>query len=163
MSVVDPKLILIVEDYEDDAKLLQLLLASGGVFNPVRTALSAEEAMIYLAGVAPFSNRTVHPLPAVIFVDLKLPGMDGFGLLRWVKTHPELKGTFIVVLSAAGDLMSVQTAYDLGANSFLTKPCREADIENLVAGYPDFWIRGQSLPFTPTSQPEPPPTSQPQG
>jgi len=153
MSSLDSKTILIVEDYEDDAKLLQLLLAKGGIFNPVHTALSAEDAMIYLEGVAPFSNRAIYPLPTMIFVDLKLPGMDGFGLLRWVKTHPELKSIFIVVLSAAGDLMSVQTAYDLGANSFLTKPCREADIENLVAGYPEFWIRA-ARQSPPTHRPE---------
>ena len=140
MSSLDSKTILIVEGYEDEREIAAVASGQGGIFNPVHTALSAEDAMIYLEGVAPFSIA-IYPLPTMIFVDLKLPGMDGFGLLRWVKTHPELKSIFIVVLSAAGDLMSVQTAYDLGANSFLTKPCREADIENLVAGYPEFGIR----------------------
>src|ERR1700749_3238748 len=107
----DSKLLLIVEDYEDDAKLLQLLLKNGGIFNPVRMALSAEEAMTYLEGVPPYSNRALHPLPSAIFVDLKLPGMDGFGLLRWLKARPELRNIFIVVLSATGDLVSVQGAY----------------------------------------------------
>jgi CheY-like chemotaxis protein len=144
VNIINPlesKLLLIVEDYEDDAKLLQLLLTNGGIFNPVRIALSAEEAMTYLEGVPPFSNRTLYPLPSVIFVDLKLPGIDGFGLLRWLKQRPELKNIFLVVLSATGDLISVQAAYDLGANSFLIKPCRPADLENLAICYPDFWMR----------------------
>jgi CheY-like chemotaxis protein len=149
---------MIVEDYEDDAKLLQLLLTNGGIFNPVRIALSAEDAMTYLGGVPPYSNRALHPLPSVIFVDLKLPGIDGFELLRWLKQHVELKGIFVVVLSATGDLISVQSAYALGANSFLIKPCRPADLENLVACYPDFWTRAM-IPGIP--QQEGPPPAQP--
>ncbi len=138
---MDSKLILIVEDYEDDAKLLQLLLVTVGVSNTVRINLSAEDAINYLSGVPPFSNRAVYPLPSVVFVDLKLPGISGFELLRWMKGHPELKDIFVVVLSATGDLISVQAAYSLGANSFLIKPCRSADLENLIACYPGFWNR----------------------
>jgi|SRR5882724_2687865 len=160
ISGSDSKLLLIVEDYEDDAKLLQLLLTNGGIFNPVRVALSAEEAMTYLTGVPPYSNRALYPLPSVIFVDLKLPGIDGFELLRWMKQHPELKSIFLVVLSATGDLMSVQTAYDLGANSFLIKPCRPADLENLVVCYPDFWTRAL-LPPIPRQPEGTPPTNLP--
>ena len=158
MHNLGSKLILIVEDYEDDAKLLQMLLANCGIANPVRIALSAEETINYLAGGPPFSNRAENPVPAVIFVDLKLPGISGFDLLRWVKQHPELKNIFIVVLSATGDLMSVQAAYALGANSFLIKPCRAADLENLVICYPNFWDR--ALPSTPAVAPstQPPPT-----
>jgi CheY-like chemotaxis protein len=155
-ELMDSKLILIVEDYEDDAKLLQLLLANSGIINEVRTTLSAEDAINYLAGVPPFSNRTIYPLPAVVFVDLKLPGINGFELLRWMKGHPELKSIFVVVLSATGDLVSVQAAYSLGANSFLIKPCRPADLENLIICYPAFWVRTPPLVFPYPEEPTPP-------
>jgi len=138
---MDSKLILIVEDYEDDAKLLQILLSNTGVTNEVRITLKAEDAINYLEGVPPFSNRSLYPLPSAVFVDLKLPGISGFELLRWMKNHPELKDMFVVVLSATGDLISVQAAYSLGANSFLTKPCRPVDLENLIEAYPKFWSR----------------------
>jgi CheY-like chemotaxis protein len=138
---MDSKPILIVEDYEDDAKLLQLLLTNVGVSNAIRISLSAEDAINYLDGVPPFSNRDLYPIPSVVFVDLKLPGISGFELLRWMKSHPELKDIFVVVLSATGDLISVQAAYSLGANSFLIKPCRPADLENLIVCYPAFWNR----------------------
>ena len=156
---MDSKLILIVEDYEDDAKLLQLLLANSGVSNTVRICLSAEEAINYLDGVPPFSNRAIYPLPSVVFVDLKLPGISGFELLRWMKGHPELKDIFVVVLSATGDLISVQAAYSLGANSFLIKPCRPADLENLIACYPVFWNR--TIPPLMARPDETPPTQPP--
>jgi CheY-like chemotaxis protein len=153
---MDSKLILIVEDYEDDAKLLQILLVNSGITNTVRTALNAEEAINYLGGVPPFSNRTMYPLPAVVFVDLKLPGISGFELLRWMKGHEELKDIFVVVFSATGDLMSVQAAYSLGANSFLIKPCRPADLENLIVCYPAFWNRTAPLILPRTEEPPPP-------
>jgi len=153
----DPKLILIVEDFEDDAKLLQLLLAQCGIANPVRITLSAEESINYLSGGPPYANRSAFPLPAVVFVDLKLPGISGFDLLRWMKGRPDLNNIFVVVLSATGDLMSVQAAYSLGANSFLIKPCRVADLENLVICYPSFWERiiPPMLSQPPTTQPPP--------
>lgn len=147
---MDSKLILIVEDYEDDAKLLHILLSHTGVTNEVRITLNAEDAINYLDGIPPFSNRSLYPLPSVVFVDLKLPGISGFELLRWMKNHPELKEIFVVVLSATGDLISVQAAYSLGANSFLTKPCRPVDLENLIEAYPKFWTR-----TTPPPPPQP--------
>jgi len=136
-----PKLVLIVEDYEDDAALLQLLLTQCGISNPLRIALSAEEAINYLAGGPPYGNRMVFPLPTMVFVDLKLPGINGFDLLQWMKGQPDLRNIFVVVLSATGDLSSVQAAYSLGANSFLIKPCHRADLENLIICYPEFWER----------------------
>jgi CheY-like chemotaxis protein len=157
VDIPNSKLILIVEDFEDDAKLLQLLLTQCGIANPVKVALSAEECINYLSGGPPFANRSAYPLPAVVFVDLKLPGISGFDLIRWIKARPDLKNTFVVVLSATGDLMSVQAAYSLGANTFLIKPCRIADLENLVICYPNFWERviPSMLPESPTTQPPP--------
>lgn len=158
MHTPGSKLILIVEDFEDDAKLLQVLLTNCGIANPVRIALSAEEAIHYLMGGPPFANRATCPLPGVVFVDLKLPGISGFDLLRWMKEHPELKNMFVVVLSATGDLTSVQAAYALGANTFLIKPCRVADLENLVICYPDFWERAIPPALLQPPSPEAPPS-----
>jgi CheY-like chemotaxis protein len=143
--------VLIVEDYEDDAKLLELLLTGAGVINPLRSVLSAEQAIAYLEGAPPYWHREKYPLPAVIFVDLKLPGIDGFDFLRWLRAHPLLKTAFFVVLSATGDLVSVQAAYALGANSFLVKPCRAADLENLIVCYPALWMRS----ISPSALPSP--------
>lgn len=149
MSDNEANVVLIIEDFEDDAKLLELLLANTGVANPVRTVLNAEQAIAYLEGSAPYWDAHEHSVPKIIFLDLKLPGMDGFQFLRWLRENPALKGVFTVVLSATGDLISVQTAYALGANSFLVKPCRPADLENLILSYPDLWTR--AMPRSPAS------------
>ncbi|SRR5579862_3869974 len=148
------KVVLIVEDYEDDAKLLEMLLISIGIANPVHSVFSAEQAIGYLQGALPYADRTRYPLPSIVFLDLKLPGLDGFEFLRWLKANPHSQEAFVVVLSATGDLASVQAAYALGANSFLVKPCRPVDLENLVACYPNLWTR--SIPPD-----APPPPRQP--
>ena len=145
MTASDSKIVLIVEDYEDDARLLQMLLANAGIINPTRVVASAEKAINYLLAAPPYWDQTAHPLPSIIFVDLKLPGIGGLELLRWLRARPELKGVFVVVLSATGDMASIQAAYALGANSFLIKPCRPADLENLIACYPDLWMRAITL------------------
>lgn len=147
MSDNEANVVLIIEDYEDDAKLLELLLTNTGIANPVRKVINAEQAIAYLEG--PYWNAREHAVPKVIFLDLKLPGMDGFQFLRWLRANTALKDVFTVVLSATGDLISVQTAYALGANSFLVKPCRPADLENLISCYPDLWTR--AMPYSPAS------------
>lgn len=141
MTADKTKVVLIVEDFEDDAKLLEMLLISSGIANPIHSVFSAEQAVGYLQGALPYADRTRYPLPTIVFLDLKLPGLDGFEFLRWLKGSPHSEGAFVVVLSATGDLASVQAAYALGANSFLVKPCRAADLENLVACYPNLWTR----------------------
>jgi CheY-like chemotaxis protein len=152
MSTNTAGVVLIVEDYEDDAKLLEMLLTNVGITNPLRKVFSAEQAIAYLQGGPPYWDRTRYPIPSIIFLDLKLPGIDGFDFLRWVRTNPQFQGAFIVVFSATGDLASVQAAYALGANSFLVKPCREADLINLITCYPDLWSR-----VPPAGSPPPPP------
>ena len=156
MNAPDSKTVLIVEDYEDDARLLQLMLGNAGVLNPTQVCFSAEDAIKYLKAVPLLSNPAIFPLPSIIFVDLKLPGIDGFELLRWLRERDEFKGTFIVVLSAAGDLSSIQAAYSFGANTFLVKPCRAADLENLILAYPNLWSRAV-LPMPPEGPPASPP------
>lgn len=156
MKANDANAILIVEDFEDDARLLEMLIKGTGVSNPVQSVFSAEQAIAYLLGGPPYSDRSRFPVPSVIFLDLKLLGIDGFEFLRWLRANSHSKGTFIVVLSATGDLASVQAAYALGANSFLVKPCRPADLENLIICYPNLWSR--PIPpssASPTMEPHP--------
>jgi CheY-like chemotaxis protein len=150
MGARDANVVLVVEDLEDDAKLLQVLLNQLGILNPVRMVLNGNEAVAYLKGIPPYSDRIQHPLPGIIFLDLKLPGMDGFEFLGWLKSQPQLKNTFIVVISGFGDLASIQRAYALGANTFLVKPCRAPDLENIIGYYPAYWIRSLA--------PSPPPS-----
>jgi CheY-like chemotaxis protein len=133
------KTILLVEDYEDDAILLQMALASAGALNPVVIVKDGEEAVAYLAGEGAYSDRKKFPLPSLVLLDLKMPKMDGFQVMEWVKSQPQFKDIGIFVLSGLEEIKQVEKAYALGARSFLAKPCFPDDVRNLMTGYPEYW------------------------
>jgi CheY-like chemotaxis protein len=91
---------------------------------------NGEEAIAYLSGEGPFSDRGRFPLPAVMLLDLNMPMKNGFHVLEWVRAQPMLKRMAIIILTASTRPEDVAQAFDLGATSFLVKP---ASIEDLAA------------------------------
>lgn len=135
--------ILIVEDSDADAIWLKRQLNAAGLCNPCHTVATGEEAIAYLKGTGEYSQRDKYPLPKVIFLDMRLPGMNGFDFLQAIKATAVEQGILIVTLTGLEDLRAMRRAYDLGARSFLTKPCRLADIENLIHGFSGYWDQPQ--------------------
>jgi CheY-like chemotaxis protein len=127
--VNDQALFLLIEDDTNDAILLRRAFAKARVLNPLQIVYSAEEAMDYLKAVGKYGNRQEYPLPGLILLDLKLPGMSGHDFLRWLRSDPELRALRVVVLSSSDAIWDVNEAYRAGANSFLIKP---ADFEKFV-------------------------------
>lgn len=133
--------ILLAEDREDDIRLIQKAFERGHIDNPLVVVRDGEQAINYLAGVGRFSDRATYPLPALLLLDLKMPGTDGFEVLTWVRTQPELRSLRVVVLTSSEEIRDVNRAYQLGATSFLVKPL---DFENTVAmaeTIKDYWLR----------------------
>src|SRR5215471_1835180 len=118
----DRALILLVEDNADDAALLRRAFIKARVMNPLHLARTAEEAIAYLGGSGKYANRSEFPLPSLVLLDLKMPGMDGFDVLRWIRQQPGLNLLRVVVLTSSDSMRDVNHAYQLGANSFLVKP-----------------------------------------
>ena len=75
-------------------------------------------------------------------LDIYLPGTSGFEVLKWLRAAAQFRDLFVVVLTGAGKVDDIAYAYRLGANSFLTKPCRIEDISNLARGFPTYWTLG---------------------
>lgn len=123
-------LILVVEDDENDALLLRRSLEKARVPNPCHYCRDGEAAMAYLMGMGDYSDREKHPLPGLLLLDLKLPGLSGFDLLVWIRSHPQFRQLRVVVLTRSDHIRDVNEAYHLGANSFLVKPL---EIENVDA------------------------------
>ncbi|HVV01151.1 MAG TPA: response regulator [Verrucomicrobiae bacterium] len=134
----DEFVILLVDDREDDILLVRRAFSRAHVVNPVQTVKSGEEAVAYLQGEGKFSNRDEYPLPELILLDLKMPGMSGFDVLAWIREQPGLRTIRVVVLTASDHMRDVNRAYELGANSFLVKPVefeRFLDLANAINGY----------------------------
>lgn len=98
--------------------------------NPLFVVRDGEEAVSYLAGLGKFADRTQYPFPDLLLLDLKLPRMDGFEVLQWIRQQPGGKKLLVIVLTCSEDVYKVNKAYQSGANSFLVKP---ADIENYAS------------------------------
>ena len=137
-----------VEDSEDDILLVRRAFAKAGITNPLHVVKDGEEAVAYLKGEGKYFNRDEYPLPDLMLLDLKMPIMDGFQVLRWVRQQPGLSKLCVVVLTSSDHIRDVNVAYQLGANSFLLKPI---DFENFVEmgkflhGY---WLKFSKPPET---------------
>src|SRR5205807_4951704 len=116
----------------------------GCISNPLRVVRDGEEAIAYLNGEGPFADRVAYPVPGLILLDLELPRVNGFEVLRWIRRQPHLEAVRVVVLTASSNVRDVSLAYQLGACSFLVK---SVDFQQLVAlgrTLTTFW-----LPTTP--------------
>jgi len=146
--MADQSVILLAEDREDDILLIKRSFTKAFISNPIHVVRDGEQAMAYLEGEGKYSNRAEYPLPDLLLLDLKMPVKDGFEVIRWIRRHPTLRTLPIVVLTSSQDMRDVNSAYQLGANSFLVKPM---DFENFVEMsrfINGFWLRFNKPPET---------------
>lgn len=128
-------LILLVEDDENDAALVKRAFERAGVAHTLKRVSDGQEAIAYLKGDRPYSDRTKHPLPSMVLLDIKMPLKDGFEVLRWVRQQPEFAKLCVVMLTSSDEIRDVNKAYTLGATSFLVKPLdfwNAADLANSI-------------------------------
>ena len=146
--------ILIADDDPRDRALMERILEGAKITNPLQFVEDGDQTIAYLAGMGRYSNRTLYPLPALLLLDLKMPTVDGFEVLRWLQSRPA--SFAVVVLSALSDLKDIRQAYALGAHSFLVKPLTVEEMTNLVEGLKGLTARpnsqGSSIEYHP---PEP--------
>jgi CheY-like chemotaxis protein len=121
--------ILVVEDSEDHVFLLRHAFQKAGITNPIQVATSGEDAIAFLAGTRPYADWSKYPLPCIVLLDLKLPGVSGFEVLSYIRKHAELKALRVVMLTSSDLGQEIKMAYELGANVFLTKP---VDLDRLI-------------------------------
>jgi len=135
-----PCTLLAVEDEDNDVLLLRTALQKAGVSNPVAVVHDGQEAVDYLSGKTPFDDRALHPLPILILLDLKMPRLNGFDVLKWLRRQPGLKRLLVTVLTSSDQPDDINRAYDLGANSYLLKPHNSGDLSELVAQVKRYWL-----------------------
>lgn len=138
--------ILQVEDSENDARLLSLALRDAGVANPVITVPNGEQALQYFRGEGDFADRERFPLPGILMVDVRLPGMSGLELLELLGKQFTLKGLLVIAISAYDEIFHVNRAYAVGAQTFLSKPVHAEDILNVTKAFKGHWSFDQGWP-----------------
>lgn len=140
MDALTRHTILLIEDSEDDALLMQRALRKSAITDCVHIAKDGKEAVEYLKGVGPFSNRQEFPLPQLVLLDLQMPEMHGLKVLEWIRAQPEFRSTVVIVLSSSRLPGDVQLAYKLGSNSYLVKPPTLEMLYQTVAAIAQYWL-----------------------
>lgn len=149
---MSPSPILVLEDNEDDAKLLIKALQKNGIDTPVVILPDGVEGAAYLAGQGKYSDRRRYPLPCVLIVDIKMPRMGGLEFLDWLKANPGFQVIPTLVLSSSQVESDVSRAYRSGANSYMVKPTNFADLQDLVKVIADYWQRCVVPPSNPPAR-----------
>src|SRR5690349_18054441 len=126
----DTRRILVADDDRNDFLLVQLAFQKAGLSVALSHVLDGQQAIDYLTGTRQFKERDGKPLPDLLLLDLKMPRVDGFDVLTFLRNDPSLSKLRVVVLSASQIQEDIEKALQLGAKEFLTKP---ADFMELVA------------------------------
>jgi two-component system response regulator len=130
--------ILLVEDSPDGAELARAALESCAAEHELVIASDGEEALLYLRGC--------KLLPALVLLDLKLPGMDGFELLRRIREEEPTKLLPVIVLTSSVEESDVSQSYLLGANSYVQKPVDFDQFVPVAKKIGEYWLDVNELP-----------------
>jgi CheY-like chemotaxis protein len=132
--------ILVVEDNKDDVFLMKRALRSASIVNPVLVVETGPEAMDYLSGAGKFADRDNYPMPAVVFLDLKLPFLYGHEVLAWIRRQKEFESMIVIVLTSSNEASDLSRCYALGANSYLVKPPTSEQLQALAKAFKWPWL-----------------------
>ena len=132
--------ILLVEDSEDDVFLMRRALAGADIRNPLRVAEHGDAAIAYLTGDGPFADRSLHPLPRMVFVDLELPYKSGHDVLAWIRSQPQFAPLLVIALTSSEEPVDLRRAYQLGANSYVVKPPTAEQLLEMARAFKLWWL-----------------------
>jgi DNA-binding response OmpR family regulator len=114
--------VLMVEDDESHALLVKRVFERAGLANPVRVIRNGDEAVSYLSGEGDYADREANPVPAVLLLDVHVPGRSGLEVLWWLRGRTELKGLPVLMFSGSAESDDINRAFELGVDSYLVKP-----------------------------------------
>ena len=131
--------ILLAEDDPDDAEIFQLAIKRSGLVTRLIVTRDGQETIDYLSGNDPFHDRTKFPFPNLLIMDIRMPNVDGFHLLTWLRTHPQCSVVPTLIFSASDQPNDVRKAYQLGANSYIAKPSQLEELVDLIRVVYEYW------------------------
>jgi CheY-like chemotaxis protein len=132
--------VIYVDDDENDVMLLRYALNQAGVELPMQHLPDGEVAMKYLRGDGKYHNRAKYPMPDLLLLDIKMPGMDGLSLLKWIRSQPELCGLVVIMFSSSDEESDVRRAYERGANSYIVKSADFQAQVRMARAFQAWWL-----------------------
>ena len=148
-----PITILLADDDADDRMLARDALAESRLANDLRFVEDGEELLDYLYRRGKFSDAEKSPRPGLILLDLNMPRKDGREALREIKADPALRHVPVVVLTTSKAEEDIYRTYNLGVNSFITKPVTFEGLVSVMRALGRYWFEIVELPPTEMGQP----------
>lgn len=133
-----PIVILLADNHDGDALLTEKALKEYKILNKMYRVRNSEELMDFLLKKGDFQDPAVAPHPALILLDLNMPKKDGREALKEIKSHPDLKRIPITILTTSKSDEDIVRSYDLGVNSFITKPVQLKKLMSVITKMGDY-------------------------
>ena len=138
--------ILLADDDEDDRLMTRDALRDARLHNELRTVIDGVELLQYLRREERFADPRESPRPGMILLDLNMPRMDGREALAAIKQDPGLRSIPVVILTTSKAEEDVIRSYDLGVNSFITKPVTFLGLVEVMKVFSRYWMEIVDLP-----------------
>ncbi|MDP4116384.1 MAG: response regulator [Bacteroidota bacterium] len=143
----EPVDILIVEDNPSDLKLMIKALQKNNLGNKLITLKDGEEALDFLFSKGQFEGRDISNRPKVIFLDLKLPKIDGLEVLQAIKSNELTKVIPVIIVTSSKEEKDVVESYNLGVNSYIVKPVEFDVFVDVISHLGLYWVVMNEPPF----------------
>ena len=121
-------MILVAEDNPDDALIFKMMFKRAALARPLQIVDDGQKVIDWLSGKDGFSDRTTHPLPERVLLDLKMPVKTGFEALEWIRSQKSFEKLPVVILSSSDDPKDVKRAFELGATKYFVKSPQLQDV-----------------------------------
>ncbi len=139
-------IILIAEDDDDQYELTSSALSEFRIENRLKRVVDGEQLMDYLLNRGEYNNPFLYPRPNAILLDLNMPKKDGRQALKEIKSHTRLRRIPVTVLTVSRDEQDIALMYDLGANSYITKPLSYERLVEVLTIQERYWFDIAKLP-----------------
>jgi CheY-like chemotaxis protein len=146
MKELSPVTLLYVEDEEADRFLMERAFLSEGRASALHMVDHGRAAIDYLSGNGMFPDRTRYPMPRAVLLDLNLPEVHGFDVLKWIRSHPAVSNLPVMVFSSSVREDDRMRAKLLGATEFIQKPCSPTALREIVSSLIRRWLQSPSTP-----------------
>jgi CheY-like chemotaxis protein len=143
--------ILLAEDEETDAYFVDMAFKKAGLPHSISHVFDGQQVIEYLTGEGRFADRANHPMPNLLLLDLKMPRVNGFDVLTWLREQADLKNLPVVVLTSSDYPADIEQARKLGAADYRLKPSSPQQLVQFALDLDANWLKAR-----PKTQPPPP-------
>ena len=138
--MLDNVAVLLAEDDENDIFLMRRAFEKAGIPNPLTVVHNGREAVDYLAGKGDYKDRQKHPMPGLLLLDIKMPQMDGFDVLKWLRANRQFDTLPVVVLTSSKLQGDVDKSREYGVYDYRVKPQNFEDLARLLDDVRKCWL-----------------------